>query len=321
MFSIIIPVYNVEQYVSRCIDSIIAQDLDDWEVVLIDDGSSDGSGAVCDDYATKDSRIKVIHETNHGVSHARNTGIDNMTGDYVMFIDPDDWIGPELLSECKTAFDKGADIVGFDVFSVVSDGNKETIRKEHTWRDAGDRMVFGTDVYAAILMRSAKLSNKAIKSELLRGERLNEKMSFGEDCEYLVRILKKTKSVWLTNYGGYYYFINRNGNVVSGKMSDRDIEFLKNNYEIYNELSDCPDKTIRVHRINVAVLTIMIKLRDQKISSEEAKIYIFECRKLSRYPSVKAVLGYLADKKYPIKHKIRYVTFRITPRIWLRSQK
>lgn len=92
--SIIVPVYNVEKYIRRCIDSLITQTFKSIEIILIDDGSKDTSGAICDEYALKDERVKVIHKENGGVSSARNVGLDNATGTYIMFCDPDDYVDP-----------------------------------------------------------------------------------------------------------------------------------------------------------------------------------------------------------------------------------
>ncbi len=92
--SIIVPVYNTEQYLEKCLDSLINQTYNNIEILLIDDGSKDNSGKICDEYAKKDKRIKVIHQKNSGVSRARNNGLDNFTGNYVMFVDSDDWIEP-----------------------------------------------------------------------------------------------------------------------------------------------------------------------------------------------------------------------------------
>lgn len=92
LISIIIPVYNTEKYIRRCIDSVIAQSYSDWELILVDDGSTDGSGKICDEYAEKDERIRVFHKENGGVSSARNVGLDNANGEWVSFVDSDDWI-------------------------------------------------------------------------------------------------------------------------------------------------------------------------------------------------------------------------------------
>ena len=97
--SIIIPVYNVEDYLSMCIESVIAQTYKDWELILVDDGSPDNSGSICDEYASRDPRIRVIHKKNAGVSAARNTGIEAANGEWISFIDSDDWVDTDYLEK------------------------------------------------------------------------------------------------------------------------------------------------------------------------------------------------------------------------------
>ena len=92
MLSIIVPVYNVEKYIGKCIESIVNQTYKDLEIILVDDGSTDNSGKICDEWARKDKRIKVIHKKNGGLSDARNAGLDICTGDYIGFVDSDDYI-------------------------------------------------------------------------------------------------------------------------------------------------------------------------------------------------------------------------------------
>ena len=102
--SIIVPVYNVEKYIKRCLDSLINQTYKNLEIILIDDGSTDSSGKICDQYKIKDNRFKVIHQKNRGLPSARNTGIDNITGNIVMFIDSDDWIDKDCIEKCIKEF-------------------------------------------------------------------------------------------------------------------------------------------------------------------------------------------------------------------------
>lgn len=96
LISIIVPVYNVEEYINICLDSICAQTYENLEIILVDDGSTDKSGAICDEYSHKDKRIKVIHKENMGVSDSRNKGLSTATGDYIGFVDSDDWIAPNM---------------------------------------------------------------------------------------------------------------------------------------------------------------------------------------------------------------------------------
>ena len=97
LFSVIVPIYNVIDFIHPCIDSILSQNSEDFEVLLVDDGSTDGSAAVCDEYAQKDDRIRVIHKQNGGLVSARNTGIANAKGDYILYVDGDDWVSEKWL--------------------------------------------------------------------------------------------------------------------------------------------------------------------------------------------------------------------------------
>ncbi|MBQ5860079.1 MAG: glycosyltransferase [Selenomonadales bacterium] len=103
LISIIIPIYNVEKYLPTCLDSILAQTYTNLEIILVDDGSPDGSGTICDEYASRDSRFVVIHQKNGGVSVARNAGLDHATGNYIGFVDPDDWIEPSMYETMMTS--------------------------------------------------------------------------------------------------------------------------------------------------------------------------------------------------------------------------
>ena len=109
--SIIVPVYQVEKYIRQCVDSILAQTFTDFELILVDDGSKDQSGQICDEYAGRDRRVRVIHKENGGLSDARNKGMDQAVGNYFMFIDSDDYTAPTMI-EClyKSILNENADI-------------------------------------------------------------------------------------------------------------------------------------------------------------------------------------------------------------------
>ena len=126
--SIIIPVYNVEKYLPKCIDSVICQTHKHLEIIVIDDGSTDSSGFICDDYALRDNRIIVIHQPNGGLSAARNSGLDIAKGKYVMFVDSDDYVEPTFCEKpLRIAIREQVDIVSFGYFKI---GNKSTIVKK-----------------------------------------------------------------------------------------------------------------------------------------------------------------------------------------------
>jgi glycosyltransferase involved in cell wall biosynthesis len=122
--SVIVPVYNVEKYIQQCVDSILAQTFKDFELILVDDGSSDLSGAICNEYAAMDSRVSVIHKKNGGVSSARNAGLDVATGKYIMFCDSDDWTEPFWLEMLyKKATDHPDKCIVSNMWRVTNEDN------------------------------------------------------------------------------------------------------------------------------------------------------------------------------------------------------
>lgn len=130
LISVIVPVYKVEKYLKRCVDSILAQTYPCLEVILVDDGSPDGCPAICDEYAREDRRVRVIHKENGGLSDARNAGIDAAKGKFLGFVDSDDYVHPRFYELLLQALkEEGADIAGCDVKKVCK---TEKIREERT---------------------------------------------------------------------------------------------------------------------------------------------------------------------------------------------
>ncbi|MBR6477099.1 MAG: glycosyltransferase, partial [Lachnospiraceae bacterium] len=126
MISVVVPVYNVEKYLARCVESIRGQTFRELEILLVDDGSTDASGSLCDDLEGKDARIRVIHKANGGLSDARNAGLATATGEYVCFIDSDDWIEPDILERAAAAMEE-ADLVVWGYRKDFAD-EKEEVR-------------------------------------------------------------------------------------------------------------------------------------------------------------------------------------------------
>ena len=129
--SVIVPVYNVEPYLHRCIDSVLAQSFTDFELILIVDGSPDNCGAICDDYAQKDDRVRAFHQNNSGQSAARNIGMDAAQGEWIAFVDSDDWIHKDYLMILLSGAEKDADVVICDCL-VSSNGREENLDYTHS---------------------------------------------------------------------------------------------------------------------------------------------------------------------------------------------
>lgn len=163
MISMIIPVYNVEKYLHCCLDSVTAQTYKDIEIILVDDGSTDRSGSICDEYAEKDSRITVIHKPNGGLSDARNTGLDTARGEYVCFVDSDDSIVSNAVEKLiLTAKREKADIVYFDAKTIFEDFEDrryfEELERKHRYVTACGAKILGSHLKNEDLLACACLN-------------------------------------------------------------------------------------------------------------------------------------------------------------------
>lgn len=147
--SVVVPVYRVEKYLHRCVDSILAQTYADWELVLVDDGSPDNCGSICDDYARKDCRIRVIHRENGGLSAARNSALDflaeNSDSRWVYFLDSDDWLHPETLSVLAAAAEESGLQVVIGKFGMTQGENPEVTEEQCRWRKVNTQDYFCTE--------------------------------------------------------------------------------------------------------------------------------------------------------------------------------
>lgn len=201
LISVIIPIYNVEKYLKRCVDSVLNQTYNNLEIVLVDDGSPDNSGKICDDYAKSDSRIKVVHKKNGGLSSARNAGLDIATGEYVSFIDSDDWVEKDLYKVLTDiANENDVDII----ISQFKSGNKDEKN------DKSDIKILDlTERFESICNRKAETSVCGVlfKKGIFDKERFNENR-LNEDFEFYSNIsIKYDYKIAVTSYQGYYYYL------------------------------------------------------------------------------------------------------------------
>ena len=201
MISIIVPVYNAEKYLCRCIDSIISQSFKDWELLLINDGSIDSSGAICDQYATKDNRIQVIHKVNAGVSNARNFGLLSASGEWVTFCDSDDELLPESLSNYAKSFFDDIDVVRGG-FERVKNGVKTTITTADMITDDKELVICTCNKtrYEAYLWTSC------FRRSAIGNITFNENLSFCEDHLFTYSVMAKARKVAFISDLTYRYY-------------------------------------------------------------------------------------------------------------------
>lgn len=190
MISIIIPVYNAVAYLKRCVDSVLNQSYTDIELLLIDDGSTDDSGALCDQYVTTYDIIRVFHKKNGGVSSARNLGLDNAVGEYVMFLDSDDMMEPEMCAlMVETMQSKGADIV---ICGTKETGGSIWAPLENRDYSLQELKEDGSNMIGSELLSPPW--NKVYKRSLIKN-RFDESTSFGEDLIFNLTYLKECKKI------------------------------------------------------------------------------------------------------------------------------
>lgn len=206
--SIIVPVYKVEEYLPRCIDSILAQTFKDFELILIDDGSPDNCGKICDEYAKNDYRIKVLHIENGGVSNARNTGINEAVGEYISFVDSDDVIHPQYYEAMlKNADD--ADVVYCEYKKFTQECEFERIKNCDT------QVYYGKDIFSNPSLSFCNVWNKIIRKNLLDNHRFDTNLKNAEDSLFAFDLLTKCNKVVYIKHQMYGYFIRQSGASIS----------------------------------------------------------------------------------------------------------
>ena len=204
MISVIVPVYNAEKYLHRCIDSILAQTFTDFELLLVDDGAKDRSGEICDDYAIKDSRVKVFHKENGGVSSARNVGLDNAKGDWISYIDSDDWIAKEYLSNLWNHAKTGVDLVVSFPTYIYSDG---TSRRPQYSPKFVDEHNFEDIFVEHSMHQNTSPWSKLFKRAIIESGNIRfcEDMYIGEDLLFLYTYMLHTVNIYISSDNDYFY--------------------------------------------------------------------------------------------------------------------
>lgn len=222
-FSLIVPIYNVEAYLPKCIDSVLAQTCQDYELLLVDDGSPDHSGKICDDYAAKHpDKIRVIHQANGGAGAARNHGISVSTGEYILFLDGDDYLSANLLSELKKTMEKTtADLYLFGAI-VEKDGKEVGQLHELIPCDRLCRAKDNSDLFFGVMAPW----NRAYKRSLFT----DHQIEFATKVWYEdIRVVTKIHAVAASAIrlpGAYYHYLQREGSAMNNKNIERNVEIL-----------------------------------------------------------------------------------------------
>lgn len=229
LFSIVVPVYNVKKYIRKCLDSIVNQTFKDFEVVLVDDGSTDGSSEICDEYAKKDQRFKVIHKKNGGLLSARRTGLQYVIGEYILHCDSDDYYSVNLLDNIKNAISvSDADMILFG-YIVIND--EERVLEEH-FNIFENESFQSKESVIYKLATTTWLNNmvtKAVKKSCVDIENDYKeygRLSMGEDLLQLIRLVENCNSFYYVAAPYYYYRFNQQSISKNIKLAYLDEYFI-----------------------------------------------------------------------------------------------
>lgn len=323
--SVIVPVYNAEKYLPECVESVLHQTLSDLELILVDDGSTDGSPALCDAYAGQDRRVRVIHKQNGGVSTARNAGLDVATGSYIAFVDSDDYIAPDMYEKLLAkAVEYTCDVVMCDCMKEHPDHSElytHAIRGGHY-----DRQQLESEYFPHLLMMEnveypATISNGLLlfRRELaeqvryLRGVRYSEDLLFGAELMYRAGSFHYLK-------GQTYYHYRMNPQSATHKfVPDKWNDYCRLHDGIRSAFGNCADYDF-TRQIDLSLLFFLYNaagdiLRTNQLPRREK---LNRIHKILNTASVRDMFGRLRIRNLPISQKQKLITWLYKRRIAIR---
>lgn len=309
--SVIVPVYNVQKYLSRCIDSILSQTFTDFELLLIDDGSKDNSGKICDEYAKKDERIKVFHEENRGVSSARNKGIENAFGKYISFIDSDDDIIDTYL-EVLYQYIQKCDIVFFQNIWINEDQTKLQISLNDSYsndpKSIEEEILFlmHNDTQFNLL---GYTWNKIFRSHLIKEHNIRfvENLAVAEDEIFTLDYCRYINNLMVLNAKLYNYYCKKDGLTYKQKSAEEWDLLAKSFINLLPYYSNIKLKRYLSRRIAYCLIN-SINIKN-----------IFTIGFYSKYKEV-AKYSKIANMNWPYKEALKIIFKQIIKKIMICKQ-
>jgi glycosyltransferase involved in cell wall biosynthesis len=318
--NIIVPVYNVEKYLSKCIHSILSQTFSDFELILVNDGSTDYSGNICDEFANQDSRIKVIHKENAGVSSARNTGLKLSTGDYICFVDSDDIIDETMIDKMyKSAITNDSDIVmcGIREENTFTNSQMEFISPLYKETFIEGKQII--DYFHMALQRDnffgfASMVNKMYKKSHIINITVNDNISVGEDLCFNIHAVLNATRISAVNEPLYIY---KKVNVDSITMNNNGKSFylfLEARQEVFKILNFYKiESTKYVKNQNLITIGEYINQLKNILKSNQSMVTKFrKINILLNDKYLKQALKYFDSSKLQLKGKMVVALLRTT---------
>jgi glycosyltransferase involved in cell wall biosynthesis len=292
--SIIIPVYNTEKTLNRCINSVIKQTCEDYEIILVDDGSPDNCGIICDNWMEKDNRIFVIHQSNQGLSDARNTGLKIAKGEYVTFIDSDDAIADNTLMELmhEIIIHPEYDLLEYSVYiAYESTKQRMLILHDQLYYNVVDEYWLGNKAYT-----HTYAWNKIYRRSLFNNIRFPQGLKF-EDAYTLPLILKECKCICTTSTGLYYYYLNTDG--ITNSATGYDLkQLLIAHVNTFNNIRNIATDICKLIMYYMYIVNIQCDVYEQT----DSKIIL---------PEIHIELKCILKKDVPLKFKIKAIYLNI----------
>lgn len=309
LVSIIIPVYNVEMYLAECIESVLKQTYQNLEILLIDDGSTDSSGKICDEYAQKDTRIKVIHKENGGVSLARNVGLDLAQGEYITFIDSDDFVEKTYVEKMYNALIKNDSDLVFCRYANYINGKIEKVKENFPEKlivDNKDKKFI--DFISSFFNKKNKVMGSAwrilYKKELIANSSFNINIKISEDLLFVLQTILTARRINFINDLLYFYRFNKNSAVHSYKKN-----YLQGQLNLYYGIKEIFQQFThtecqKVFQINSTLLCHLLFSNELKFKQVDRKKNIVQIRKSELYKYFKLKNGL---RLYGIKRKMKFL--------------
>lgn len=264
--SVIVPVYNAEKYLRRCVDSILAQSFTDFELLLVDDGSKDGSGAICDEYADRDNRVRVFHKENGGVSSARNLGLDNARGEWVAFCDADDYIEFQFLDEFHNLMTMG-DLLcqGFHAIDWHHQAEEDIFEQDAVCKN---KALVDYILHTYQTSQLGYVWSKAFKNVIIKRYhiRFDEQISLREDLVFVLDYCQYIQSISNSSKCLYQYKFSEQGKVFG---SQDDFYVFK---RIYTDINNIAEKYTDDKALLAAIKSLFVTTLFNNLICEKAPI-------------------------------------------------
>ena len=327
LISIIVPVYNVEKYLSKCIESILHQTYKNFELILVDDGTPDNSGKICDEYALKDSRIKVFHKANGGVSSARNLGIDKAEGEWVTFVDADDYLLSEFLEGLYTPIKQGEN-VDFVHGGCVNVKNEEfdSINQSYEYYIGDNKTLLLQRLRGLVISKLFRLDKIRHRPEGIILY-FDEKMRIAEDMAFTLDYALYVNRFALVSETGYCYRIDNMQSATKSKkvypyeISLAEFKHLYSSIFKYIDVHKISDKDAQIRKSQLAnkLMLVISNLYLNKLPKKERLSHLkndFNDKEIkllpyARIPLVKKIIfNFYRMKFYSLFDFIMYIVYR-----------